>query len=53
MQIRKLLKEFNVMVVLGTEWEIRIKEIEQRTNVVIGNNTVNIKDEFLIIYLGV
>ena len=60
-KIRKLLRECNVMIVLGNEWERRIFEIEPKTNIAVANNTVTIpsqvtnwnRNTFQILYLGV
>lgn len=61
LKVRKLLKETSVMVVLGKEWEKRIKEIEPEAKTIIVNNTVKLSDEnvefkkekFNVLFLGV
>lgn len=61
LKIRKLLKEVDRFIVLGSEWEHRIKVIEPLTSIIVVNNTVSIpkqivkwnEQEFNIIFLGV
>ena len=61
LKIRKLLKEVDRFIVLGSEWEHRIKLIEPLTSIIVVNNTVSIpqktvkwnEQEFNIIFLGV
>lgn len=61
LKIRKLLREVDKFIVLGSEWEQRIKNIESSTSIVVVNNTVSIpqkavkwdKEEFHILFLGV
>lgn len=61
LKIRKLLREVDRFIVLGSEWEYRIKEIEPLTDIVVVNNTVAIPEqtvkwnekEFNILFLGV
>lgn len=60
-KIRRLLREASAFVVLGNEWNRRIKDIEPKTNTVIVNNTVTIPDRktewndkpFQVLFLGV
>lgn len=61
LKVRRLLKETSVVVVLGKEWEKRIKEIEPEARTIIVNNTIKISDEnvkyrkekFNVLFLGV
>ena len=59
-EIRTLLREASVFIVLGEKWEKTIKEIEPATNTVVVSNTVPIPEEtvkwnelFKILFLGV
>ena len=60
-KIRRLLREASAFIVLGDEWNRRIKEIEPKTKTIIVNNTVTIPDErtkwdentFNVLFLGV
>ena len=60
-KIRRLLREATAFVVLGEEWNRRIKEIEPKTNTIIVNNTVSIPEkrtkwndkQYNILFLGV
>lgn len=59
--IRKLLRESSQFIVLGNEWEKKIKKIEPLCKIAVINNTVKIpekptiwnKDKFRILFLGV
>mgnify|MGYP001851443109 CR=1 FL=1 len=61
LKVRRLLKETSVVVVLGKEWEKRIKEIEPEARTIIVNNTIKLSDEnvkyrkekFNVLFLGV
>lgn len=60
-KIKKLLRECYIMVVLGAEWESRIKKIEPNTNILVVNNKVKLQNEFVeysneyfnVLFLGV
>jgi glycosyltransferase involved in cell wall biosynthesis len=59
--VRKFLRECDALIVLGEEWNTRIKAIEPKTNTVIIKNTVPIPDDkvswndniFQMIFMGV
>lgn len=60
-KIKKLLRECNKMIVLGSIWKARILEIEPKTQIIVVNNTVPIPSEiakfdrskFQVLFLGV
>lgn len=60
-RIKKLLRECDKMVVLGSTWKSRVLEIEPKTQIIVVNNTVPIptkvaqwsNSKFQVLFLGV
>ena len=60
-EVKQLLKEASYIIVLGNEWEKRIKNIEDESKIIVVHNTVKIpkeivrynKDCFNVVFLGV